>query len=348
MRILIDTTYARRAPHSGTAVYLDRLIDALRREPGVEVITVHNAGRGEPAGGGLGSIRNLLSDRRWTQVELPRRARADGVDVIHHPLPAVTRRARGAKVVITVHDLAFERLPQLFDPPFRRYAHRAHRAAAAAAAVVVCVSETTGGDVRSLWEIPRERIVIARHGPGQQLPALQRTRAEHFLYVGDTEPRKDLGTLLAAYTRYRDQLEQPLGLVLAGPAAAIADTTPGVRGEPDPTAEELARLYAGAAALVHTSLYEGFGMTPLEAMSTGTPVIAAGVPGVTEVCGEAARYCQPGAAVSFATAMLELAASPALALELSDRGRRQAAQFTWAASARAHVAAYSLALEPRS
>jgi len=61
MRILIDTTYARRAPHSGTAVYLDRLIDALRREPGVEVITVHNAGRGEAprwGGGGSGEQRS--------------------------------------------------------------------------------------------------------------------------------------------------------------------------------------------------------------------------------------------------------------------------------------------------
>src|SRR6202041_1088214 len=63
-------------------------------------------------------------------------------------------------------------------------------------AVVVCVSETTGGGGRPLWGIPAERIVVARHGPGQGLPALQRTRAEHFLYVGDTEPRKDLGTLL--------------------------------------------------------------------------------------------------------------------------------------------------------
>jgi glycosyltransferase involved in cell wall biosynthesis len=325
MRVLIDTTYAHRAPRSGTAVYLEQLLRAL----GPDAVPVWNRRRGAPAGGGLRSVRNLLADRWWEEVELPRLARAHGAEVIHHPLPAVTRRPRGARVVITVHDLAFERLPEMFDPRFRRYAHRTHRDAARAADAVICVSETTADDVRQLWGVPAERIVVARHGPGQQLPALPRAAtSEHFLYVGDAEPRKDLVTLLAAHERYRARVADPLPLVCAGAAGEVAGP------------ERLAELYAGAAALVHPSLYEGFGMTLLEAMTAGTPVIAARAAGAVEVCGDAASWFEPGSVEQLADAIAGIGDGA----ERSARGRARAAEFSWAASARAHLAAYSLAI----
>jgi glycosyltransferase involved in cell wall biosynthesis len=206
---------------------------------------------------------------------------------------------------------------------------------------VICISETTAADVRELWGVPAERIVVAPHGPGQLLVPVPRARPEHFLYVGDAEPRKDLGTVLAAYARYRAAVSEPLGLVLAGSVDSSAE---GVRVERTPDAARLAQLYAGAAALVHASLYEGFGLTPLEAMSAGTPVIAARVPGVAEVCGDAARFAEPRDAAAFADAMAQIAADPDAQRHLGELGRRRAAEFSWAASARAHVAAYSLAV----
>jgi glycosyltransferase involved in cell wall biosynthesis len=105
----------------------------------------------------------------------------------------------------------------------------------------------------------------------------------------------------------------------------------------------LAQLYAGALALVHPSLYEGFGMTALEAMSLQTPVIAAAAPGVTEVCGDAARYFEPGDPAALAAAMAELAGNPRRRRELAERGARRVARHSWAASARGHLDAYSLA-----
>src|SRR5690606_6739659 len=111
--------------------------------------------------------------------------------------------------------------------------------------------------------------------------------ARHLLYVGDAEPRKDLPTLLAAYARYRAAAADPLPLVLAGTASARA---PGVRVVERPGPHELAGLYAHAAALVHPSRHEGFGLTVLEAVRAGAPVIAADVPAVREVAGGAARY----------------------------------------------------------
>jgi glycosyltransferase involved in cell wall biosynthesis len=121
----------------------------------------------------------------------------------------------------------------------------------------------------------------------------------------------------------------------------------GVRGEASPDGERLAELHAGAAALIHPSLYEGFGMTVLEAMHLGTPVIAARNAGVVEVAGDAARYVEPRDADALARAMAELAASDALRRELAERGRRRASEFSWAASARAHLSAYSLAVRHR-
>ena len=103
----------------------------------------------------------------------------------------------------------------------------------------------------------------------------------------------------------------------------------------------MADLYARAAALVHPSLYEGFGLTLLEAMGAGTPVIAARVAGAVEVCGEAAVWFDPGSVDQLADAMA--AAGATGTGELSEAGRRRAAEFSWSASARAHRAAYSLA-----
>jgi glycosyltransferase involved in cell wall biosynthesis len=341
VRIVLDVTYAHRAPHSGTGVYTDRLAAALASLPGVTVTRVVNPRRRPPAGGGLGSAANVLADLWWTQYELPRRARAAGADVIHHPLPARAYGRAAPPQVITVHDLAFESHPDRFAPGYRRYAQLTHRAAARTAAAVICVSHATAGDVQARWGVPARRIVIAPHGPGQELAPLPRAEPpRHFLYVGDDEPRKNIGLLLEAHRRYAATVPRPLPLVLAGRVRA---TAPGVVLDPAPDRERLAELHAGAAALVHPAVHEGFGLTALEAMALGTPIIAAPSPGIAEVCGDAARFVDPRDSASLAGALVAVAGSPALRRELSERGRRRAALFSWQSAAQAHLRAYDLA-----
>jgi glycosyltransferase involved in cell wall biosynthesis len=340
MRVLLDATYGLRGP-SGTGVYIERLTAALRDE-GVDVVHVADARRPPPAGGGLGSARNAGHDAWWTQVALPRHAAAARADVIHHPLPAHAAKAPCPQVV-TLHDLAFERLPECFSPAFRRWASLTHRRAARAADAVVCVSQTTRRDAMARWGLDGARIVVAAHGPGQEPPALEGTPAapQHFLYVGDDEPRKNLGLLLVAHARYRRAVGAgALDLVLAG--RAQPPPQPGVRHAPDP---DLATALRDAAALVHPALHEGFGLTVLEAMHAGVPVIAARSPGLAETCAEAALYVDPHDADGLAHALARVAADPALRAALAAAGRERAAAFSWPGSARAHIEAYTLALQ---
>lgn len=338
MRILLDTTYALRGP-SGTGVYIEQLAAALREE-GVDVVAAGDSGRPPPAGGGLGSARNLARDAWWTQVALPRRARVVGADVIHHPLPAHARQAPCPQVV-TLHDLAFERLPECFAPAFRRWASLTHRRAARAADAVVCVSQTTRRDAMARWGLDGARIVVAPHGPGQQPPppATPPAKPRHFLYIGDDEPRKNLTLLLGAYAQYRQALgAAALELVLAG--RAQPPQQPGVRRAPDP---DLTALLSDAAALVHPALHEGFGLTALEAMHAGVPVIAARSPGLAETCAEAPLYVDSHDADDLAHALARVAADPALRATLTAAGSERAAAFSWRTSARAHIEAYTLA-----
>jgi glycosyltransferase involved in cell wall biosynthesis len=169
--------------------------------------------------------------------------------------------------------------------------------------------------------------------PGQRLPAAPpEPEPHHFLYVGDAEPRKNLAALQAAHARYRERAQRPLPLVVAGAA-----------GEPV-GAERLAALYAGAAAVVHPALHEGFGLTLAEAMRAGVPVLAGRSPGVVETAGDAALYADPRDPEDLARALERLAADAALRAALSERGRSRAGRLSWAGSARAHISAYTLAL----
>lgn len=344
MRVLLDTTFARRAPTSGTGVYLDRLQAALAATGKVELLPVANVRRRAPAGGGAGSLRNALADQWWTQVELPRLARACEAELIHHPLPAHSLAARLPQV-ITVHDLAFARFPEQFDPRYRTYARLVHQSAARRGAAVICVSQATADDVRSLWRVATDRILVAHHGPGQELPELPRRPPTHFLYVGDDEPRKNLALLLEAHRAYREAAPEPLSLVLAGSAARHA---PGVQTVTAPSAARLAELHAGAAALVHPARHEGFGLTLLEAMSVGTPVITVDTPAVREVCGPAAHYVPPSEAEAGAApltaALAWLAGDVSAQRELCRRGFERAERFSWARSAHRHLEAYACAL----
>jgi glycosyltransferase involved in cell wall biosynthesis len=348
MRVVIDTSYAGRG-RTGTGVYVEQLARALRARGRVELVEVRQRRRlrpGRPAGARRNPLRsaaNAALDLAWERVGLPRAARRAGADVVHHPLPVRLPR-RGCAQVVTFHDVAFERFPESFDPAWRSVARRVHRAAARRADALVCVSRSTADDAVELLGAPRERITVAPHGPGQELtPPGEGDEPRHFLYVGSDEPRKEVARLVSAYAGYRDGRERPLDLVLAGEAARRAGP-PGVVGVDEPSPQRLGALLYQAAALVHPAPLEGFGLTLLEAMAAGTPVIALRSTSAEEVCGDAALLVSDD---ELATALARLHDDSSLRARLSEAGRSRAAEFSWDASAEAHEVAYRAAVERR-
>ncbi len=345
MRVLVDASYAARGP-SGTQVYIDGLLGAL------SALGV----RADAVAGRAGRHLDPLAEARW-QARLARWAR--GADVLHHALPA--RAPTRTPQVVMVHDLAFVALPGCFDARFAAVAARTHRAAARRAAAVVCPSQATADELWAHWGV---RALVAPHGPGQA-PAADRGQARWFLYVGDAEPRKNLPRLLAAYRRYRDEngpaptapgwrrstapdavnlrhpeAGEPLELVIAGSAARHVDPAPGLVLDPAP---DLTARHRHAAALILPSLHEGFGLPALEAMHAGTPVLAADIPALRELCAGAARYADPRDTAAITRHLTELATVAPLREELRRRGRARATAFSWEASGRAHLAAFRLA-----
>ena len=346
MRVLIDTSFAARGP-SGTAVYIERLTEALRARGHIEVIETRRRrrpapGRSRRRGGVVWSALNALLDVWWTQVSLRTQARRERADAIHHPLPAWTWNAPCAQV-ITVHDLAFEHLPEGFGRIWRTLARRRHRAAARRAGAVVCVSRAAAADAVGILGADPETVVVAPHGPGQALPvAVAEDGAEprHFLYVGDDEPRKRVPALLEAHRLYAAGRQDALPLVLAGTAAERADGHPLIVGEPRPDSGRLRDLLSDAAALVHPSLDEGFGLTLAEAMASGVAVLAVRNPGTHELCGPAALLVEPD---GLADGMRRLHDEGDFRAELARLGRERARRFSWDESARQHEQAYERA-----
>ncbi len=341
MRVLLDTSYARRGP-SGVGVYAVRLLEALREGGEVDVVEASRSGpRPRGAGNPLRSAANAARDRAWLHGGLPRAARAAGADVVHHPLPVLSR-GLGLPQVATLHDAAFAAHPEGYGRAWRLTDGRLHARAVRLADAVVCVSDTTRGEAVALLGAPPERLVVAHHGPGQRLPEAERPeRPQHFLYVGDAEPRKEVPLLLDAYAAYRAAAEHPLDLVLAGRAAALAGGD-GVRGDAEPSPARLAELLAGAAALAHPSRHEGFGLTLLEAMRAGVPVVAVSNAGVREIAAEAALLTD---AQGLSDALARVAGDTDLRERLGRAGAERAAAFSWEESARRHVEAYTLAQE---
>jgi glycosyltransferase involved in cell wall biosynthesis len=268
------------------------------------------------------------------------------LDVFHATnfvLPPL-RRAAG---VVTVHDLAFLRLPSTVSAASARYRALVPRSVRRAR-VVVTPSRAVADQVREAYatELGATPVQVVPHGVDPRWAAAQPADAAlrarlglpsaYVLFVGTLEPRKDLRTLLGAHRRLPDAPP----LVLVGPPGwgeqvdVSGVVTPGFVGDDD-----LRRVVAGASALVLPSRDEGFGLTLLEALAAGTPVVASDLPVLREVGGAAVAYAPVGDAEGFAAALaavLAFAGDPALR-------RAQAAGFSWQRSADGHRAAYALA-----
>ena len=313
-----DETYVENLLRNLPAAAPDLRLAAVTRHPdrvpeGVEAIEL-------PAG-------SQELRMAWKLPRLLRRVRPR-VGHYQHALPL-----RGfGRSVVTVHDLSFERHPELmprkdrfvFRTTVPRSARRADR--------VVAVSERTREDLVELYGIDEKKIRVIPHGVDPAFAPGDGAAEGYLLFVGAVQRRKDPRAALEA------AVDLGMPLVVAGPerepelAKELRELGADLRGYVEK--DELARLYRGAVCLVLPSRYEGFGLPLLEALASGTPVVATPEPALVEVAGDAVVYADAGdlpGAIMRAIDQRD---------ELRTAGLARARQFSWAEAARRTVAVY--------
>jgi glycosyltransferase involved in cell wall biosynthesis len=279
------------------------------------------------------------------QLELPALIPHD-VSLYWSPHYVIPLAFRGP-LVATVHDLAHLALPEFFGRWHRRlYARSMFAMLRRRARHVFCVSHFTARQLVELTGFPPERLSVVYNGVPEswlmrRMPPQRTSKLPYLLYVGNVKPHKNLRRLLEAFESLRERMPHELLIVgrrtgfRTGDAAALrfAERLESrVRFSGEVAEHELRVLYEGAAALVLPSLYEGFGLPPLEAMACGAPVIVSDRGALPEVCGDAAEYCDAESVASIARAIARVTGSPDHAEALRARGFARVAGFRWEAA----------------
>ena len=298
-------------------------------------------------GGGASTRSRLttLAQTRWRRRAI-RTSWADA-DVVHYPftVPA-PRPAAATPVVVSLLDVQHLDLPGLFSRAERAYRRRFYDAAARSADVVVTISEFAKSRIVTLLGIDPARVIVAPLGVDLAEFEPNAGAREHFLlYPARGWPHKNHAALFEAFSRLRAD-DPTLRLVLTGGGLeSLGALPPGVEARGLVGRGELRELYRTAAALVFPSLYEGFGLPPLEAMASGCPVAASRAGSLPEICADAAVLFDAHEPASIAAGVQEAIARGD---DLRERGLARARSFTWAACASAHVHAYRLAVAARA
>ncbi len=286
---------------------------------------------------------------RLEQWLLPLELATKDLHVLHSPdfIPPFQRNCRS---VITIHDLNFLLYPHFLTPESARYYGQIDQAVRNCDHIIA-VSESTKRDIIRLTGSPEGKISVvyeAAHpiyGRLNDEQLVERVRTKFglansvILFVSTIEPRKNVPTLLMAYRQLLDNYHADADLVLAGERGWLAGEVFGLveklglrerihfLGRVSP--EDLLGLYNVALMLVHPAFYEGFGLTPLEAMACGTPVIVSNTSSLPEVVGDAALLVEPTDADGMTVAMWRLLSDEPLRRQMANKGLKRASLFSW-------------------
>ncbi len=283
-----------------------------------------------------------------------------GIDVVH--VQYIAPPLCPSRVVVTVHDISYERYPQFFTPAGLRQMRVLVPLTVRCAAAVLTDSEFSKRDIVRRYCTPPEKVVVTPlaadpmyrplHDEARLADVRERygTGEQFILCVGNLQPRKNLRTLIDAYVRLRRSDATRCRLVLVGRKAWLHDDIFAAARDsgyaddlvftdyiPD---ADLVALYNAADVFVYPSIFEGFGLPPLEAMACGTPVICSDTSSLPEVVGDAALMVDPYDIETLAATMADVLRSEGLRANLSARGLQRAASFSWTETARTIAGVY--------
>lgn len=305
------------------------------------------------------------------QVLLPAKVASDELDVIHFPSGTAPVRFSGPGVV-TIHD-AIEHMPRevtgaawapsdLKRQLMLLYSRYSQRMAVRQATLVLTDSECSRRDIIKYLRVTESKIRVIPEAPAPEFRPISRAMMDGMLVglepfvlaIGSADPRKNLAMLIRAYAalpadliaRYRLVLVWSHGLLKNQLLQLARDlgVLERVVSQSALTDEDLCRLYNAATVFVFPSLYEGFGLPPLEAMACGAPVIASNRSCLPEVLGEAALPVNPGSVTQLTQAMSTVLSDGNLRQRLSSHGLDRVRRFSWERTARLTLAAYEEAV----
>ena len=301
----------------------------------------------------------IVQSHLWEQFLLPRQLGPLGKKGLLWS-PANSGPVSYHNQVVTIHDLLHLDRPDLHANSFlapQLYRWMLPRLLRKVKGIIA-ISQYTKERIMSLLSVPEEKIqVIYRTVDDQFSPAsagdVKRVRNKYnikweryVLSLGSLEPKKNLKTLLGGWKRLLPLLKDDVGLVLAGKQHSRLslkdlglDTLPrNVMFTGFVDDEDLPALYSGASVFVFPSLYEGFGLPPLEAMACGTPVVVSNATSLPEVCGNAALYANPLDVDDVAEKIEAVLKDSALAGKMQEKGLARAVQFSWKKCVEEHIA----------
>jgi len=287
----------------------------------------------------------------WRTFFLTRSIKKDNLDIYHglsHELPAGIRKA-GCRTVVTVHDLIFMRIPELYSYIDARIYKKKYKRSCQAADLVVAISKSTKNDLLEFFHIPEKKIRVAYQScdpiffSKSGSKALQKTRQkyglprEFILYVGSLAPRKNIHNLIHALGSMGK--ENAPCLVLAGQGKKdyirqamhiarqnkVEDNIRHLSGIPS---SDLPCLYQAAQLFIYPSVYEGFGIPVLEALASGTPVITSDNSCLREAGGPGSQYMDPSSPEDMARSIKKILEDRELSREMVREGEKYARNFT--------------------
>ncbi len=364
MKFIFDARSLLWTPLTGVGGYLlHSLRELARQKPEHQLVGFYNAaGKVPPAPIEASNVSWV--NRRWSNRILngltilgaaPKMDRAlgggdpassRGASVLWLPNINYAQWSVDVPMVLTIHDLAFLRMPEVYNLKWQIW-HKLVRPKmlVRAAAAIIVPSQATAEDVTELMGVAPEKIHVIPHGVnGADVSTTDVViKKPYLLYVGTIEPRKNVEAIVDAFTQVR-RSHPNLTLVLAGSwgwkTAAVRraiDASPareGIRVLRYVDDAQRCALYQNATVLVWPSWYEGFGFPVLEAMATGCPVIAGATSSLFEVAGDAALLVRPYDQAGLVQAITSVVSDERLRGMLRERGLARAQQFTWEAAAR--------------
>jgi glycosyltransferase involved in cell wall biosynthesis len=297
--------------------------------------------------------RSPVKNICWHQTRLPALVHREQLDLLHIPSYRRMLWRKPCPTVATIHDLAPFRVPKKYDWKRMLYGRVIARRLAYRQDAIVAISETTARDIQTFFRIQPDRITVVHNGieherffPGSKEDALTFVKSRYhvsqsfFLYVARLEhPGKNHVRLIEAYEEFKAATHSDWLLVFAGSnwhgaevieaairASPFAADIRSLGFVPD---QDLPNLYRAADVFVYPSLYEGFGLPPLEAMACGCPVIASSRGSLGEVLGDAAAVVQPEDIHTIARQLYVLATDSGTRNRLRAAGLAQARKFDW-------------------